>query len=329
MSRPASAPRTGARRDGPIATPITSRLSARRKRRRGDPLVRPFRQHLSRRIERPAGDLPDRAKLAQSLRLLPGDDAVLHEGGRIADRADADETDVGALGEVKKALHRGEAGQELALLDRAGDDRQRHRIVRRAHAVGHANDDVVERSRTIGLGGADQRDQLVLRAFHRRQLVGDGAHRAAGADADDRGLRTAQPAFEFRRGDLGDAERRRCRGRIGRGDFAEPEVVTQLERRGELHAARDRMIEPDLDQPLADRQRNQALRRLARNAELARDLVLGVAGDVIEPSGAGGLVEPQTVMIRFARHGFSPRPEGPLGPPARRRGRAAAPYRRR
>src|SRR5271170_2285812 len=89
------------------------------------------------------------------------------------------------------------------------------------------------------------------------------------------------------------------------------------------------MIEPDLDEPLADRQRNQALRRLARNAELARDLVLSVAGDVIEPSGAGGLVEPQSVMIRLARHGFSPRPQRLLGPPARRRGQAAEPYRRR
>ena len=96
------------------------------------------------------------------------------------------------------------------------------------------------------------------------------------------------------------------------------QVVTELERRGELHAARDRMIEPHLDEPLADRQRNQALRRLARDAELARDLVLGIAGDVIEPSGARGLVEPQTVVVGFARHGFSPGPQLPLAPPVRR-----------
>src|ERR1700734_2649185 len=89
------------------------------------------------------------------------------------------------------------------------------------------------------------------------------------------------------------------------------------------------MIEPDLDEPLADRQRNQALRRLARNAELARDLVLGVAGDIIKPSGARGLVEPQSIMIRPARHGFSPHPLRLLAPPARRRDRAGAPYPRK
>jgi hypothetical protein len=52
------------------------------------------------------------------------------------------------------------------------------------------------------------------------------------------------------------------------------------------------MIEPDFDQPLTDRQRNEALGGLARNAELAGDLVLRVASDVIEPTGARGLVEP-------------------------------------
>src|SRR3984957_9683662 len=69
------------------------------------------------------------------------------------------------------------------------------------------------------------------------------------------------------------------------------------------------MIEPDLDEPLADRQRNQALRGLTRNAELARDLVLGVAGDIVEPPGASGLVEPQSIVIRLARHGFQSAPK--------------------
>ena len=99
--------------------------------------------------------------------------------------------------------------------------------------------------------------------------------------------------------------------RIGRRDVAEAQVVAELQRRGELHAARDRMIEPDLDQALADGERDEALRRLARDAELARDLVLRVAGDVIEPAGARRFVEPQTLLIRPARHQFPfPAPGG-------------------
>ena len=104
--------------------------------------------------------------------------------------------------------------------------------------------------------------------------------------------------------------------RIARRDVAEAQVVAYLQRRRELHAARDRMVEPDLDQPLAHRKRNQALRRLTRNAELAGDLVLGVARDVIEPARARRLVQSQTVLVRLARH------QTPLGcaglrPPAR------------
>ena len=111
-----------------------------------------------------------------------------------------------------------------------------------------------------------------------------------------------QPALEFGRRRLGDAERRGGRVRIGRRDVAEAQVVADLQRGGELHAARDRMVEPDLDEALADGERDEALRRLARNAELAGDLVLRVAGDVIEPARARRLVEPQIVLIRLARH---------------------------
>ena len=70
----------------------------------------------------------------------------------------------------------------------------------------------------------------------------------------------------------------------------------------EFEAMADRMIEPDLDQLVADRQRDQPLGRLARHAELAGDLILGVAGDVIEPAGAGGVVEPVGFQLRCFRH---------------------------
>ncbi len=93
--------------------------------------------------------------------------------------------------------------------------------------------------------------------------------------------------------------------RVRRRDLAEAKVEAKLERGGKLHAAGDRMIEPHLDQALADGERHEALRRLARDAELAGDLVLGVAGDVIEPACARGLVEPQSVVIGFSRHSVS------------------------
>ncbi len=95
------------------------------------------------------------------------------------------------------------------------------------------------------------------------------------------------------------------RGRIGRRNLAIVQIVALAQRRGELHAARDRMIEPDLDQPLAHRERNEALRGLARNAELARDLVLRVAGDVIEPAGARGVVEPRALAFSVPGHAGS------------------------
>ncbi len=41
---------------------------------------------------------------------------------------------------------------------------------------------------------------------------------------------------------------------VGRSDVAEAQVVAQPQGRGEFHAAGDRVIEPDLDQALADRE---------------------------------------------------------------------------
>jgi hypothetical protein len=57
------------------------------------------------------------------------------------------------------------------------------------------------------------------------------------------------------------------------------------------------MIEPDFDETLADGERDESLRRLTRDAELARDFVLRVAGDVVEPACARGFVKSQSVLI--------------------------------
>ena len=64
---------------------------------------------------------------------------------------------------------------------------------------------------------------------------------------------------------------------------------------------RDRMVEPDLDQPLRHRHRDEPLRGLPRHAELLGDLVLGVAGDVIEPAGARRIVEAVAVRLDLER----------------------------
>jgi hypothetical protein len=61
---------------------------------------------------------------------------------------------------------------------------------------------------------------------------------------------------------------------------------------GVLQAAREGVVEAELDELLGDRQRDQTLRGLARHAELAGDLFLGVPGDVVEPGGARGELEP-------------------------------------
>ena len=60
------------------------------------------------------------------------------------------------------------------------------------------------------------------------------------------------------------------------------------------------MVEPHLDQPLRHRHGNEPLRRLPRDAELLGDLVLRVAGDVIEPAGARRVVEPFAVGFVLA-----------------------------
>src|SRR6185503_2425512 len=62
------------------------------------------------------------------------------------------------------------------------------------------------------------------------------------------------------------------------------------------------MIEPDLDQAFADGERDQALRRLTRDVELARDLFLVVAGDIVKPTRTCGVVKPPPTLILPIAH---------------------------
>ena len=131
----------------------------------------------------------------------------------------------------------------------------------------------------------------MLRAAHGRQLGRHGAQRAAGREGEDQRLAAGEVGGEKVGGADRDARGRGLRRGIGRLDGAvgEPEALPQ--RLAERHRLGQRVVEPELDQLLADGERHQPLRRLARQAELLRDLVLRVAGDVVEPRRARREVE--------------------------------------
>ena len=156
--------------------------------------------------------------------------------------------------------------EQLALLGRGGDHRQRHRIVRRLHGVGDTHDHVIERGGAVRRDVADQRDDLVVRAFERLDLLDRRAERSPATDRHHDRVHRLQPLLHVGRGGAGGAGADRLRGRIGRYDLAHLQLEALGEPRGKLHAARDRVVEPDLDQPLRDRHRHEPLRRLARDA---------------------------------------------------------------
>ena len=190
--------------------------------------------------------------------------------------------------------------------------------MRRPYRVGHPHHHVVERRRAVGGDVADQRDDLVLRAVHRGQLVDGRAHRPAGADRHDQRMRRLEPALELGGGGLRDPRRAGRRIGVAGHDLAAIEGIAVLEALRQVEAAGDRVIEADLDQLLADRERHQPLRRLPRHAELAGDFVLGVAGDVVKPTGPGCIVQPRFLVVRG-------HPPIPLKRPAHPSGRAASP----
>ena len=78
--------------------------------------------------------------------------------------------------------------QQPPLLDAAGDHRRRDREALGAGPLGEAAHDLVGAGLAVARDRADQRDQLVLRAVHRRHLVGHGAQHAPGRERDDQRL---------------------------------------------------------------------------------------------------------------------------------------------
>ena len=96
---------------------------------------------------------------------------------------------------------------------------------------------------------------------------------------------------------FGDAGGGLRRGRIGRHHLAMAEIEALLQPSGQFHAGGDGMFEPEGDQPLGEAQRDQPLRRGARDLQHLCDLVLGVAGNEIEPAGPRGIVEPRFFVL--------------------------------
>ena len=104
-------------------------------------------------------------------------------------------------------------------------------------------------------------------------------------------------------GGLGHAQRDGVRFRIARYHFAEINIVFLLHPLGQFEAIGNGMIEAHLDEFFADRKGDQALRRLARDTELPGNFILGVAGNIIEPAGAGGFVEAAGFLFDVSHHG--------------------------
>lgn len=180
---------------------------------------------------------------------------------------------------------------------RRGDRRQRHRERACLDAVRHREDDVVEGGRTVRRDVAGQRNDLVLRAVHRRKLLDRRLQRAPRADRHHQRFRRVQPPF-----DLGGLWPRR-RPAVVDDEFGSLGTTSTRSsaKRARSFAASSRQLamgwSSDADEAFRHRQRHQALRRLARNAELGGDLVLRVAGDIIQPPGARRVVQPCVAAV--------------------------------
>ncbi|MNY20267.1 hypothetical protein D3C86_1537390 [compost metagenome] len=137
----------------------------------------------------------------------------------------------------------------------------------------------------------------MLRAFHRRQLVHGGLQRAAGADGEHDGIGVFQPALDFRRTGLGNADRGGNASGIARHHLDISKVEFLLQPLRLFETGGDGMIEPDLDQPLGDGQRYQPLRRLPGYAHGSGDLVLRAARDIIKPASTRRIIKPSMCVV--------------------------------
>ena len=181
--------------------------------------------------------------------------------------------------------------EQRALLDGIGHDAGRHRVAGGADPLGEPHHDLERGRAAIARGRADQGHDLVLRPLDRLDLTDRAAERAAGAEREHGRLPRREMRFELPGGGGAEAEHAVLVGIAGH-DLGVVELEAGPERLLELGAGAQRVIDPERDQALGDRGRDQPLRGLARDVELARELVLGVAGDVVEPGCADRQIAP-------------------------------------
>ena len=122
----------------PMQTPITSRSRGNVELDARHAVVCESLDQAALCIEGPTDDLADRAGLVQDLQLLSVDEAILQQRRILAEIGDADIGHVSARREADDVANRRLLEEQLTLVAGRGDDRKRHRIVRRLHRVGEA-----------------------------------------------------------------------------------------------------------------------------------------------------------------------------------------------
>lgn len=128
----------------------------------------------------------------------------------------------------------------------------------------------------------------MLRPVELSDLRDDGFQRAPAADGNDDGFLIDEITLhDLRAGDGELAVDLLARIPVDRDDLADRESVAVAELLCEREAIGDAVIHSHADQVLFHRERDEPLRHRTRDLQFLCDLVLGVAGDVIQPRCAG------------------------------------------
>ncbi|CAM2152108.1 hypothetical protein PT2222_270118 [Paraburkholderia tropica] len=219
-------------------------------------------------------------------------EAVFVERAVLADIADADEGHIGLARQPLDDAIEPVIAPLRALGLVVGDQRRGQQEVLAAGLLGDVQRHVVAVRRAVLRDRADHRNEPVLRTVELRDLIDGGLERAPAAHGHDHRPLLGEIALHHLRACHGELAVDRVLGVAVDGhDFAHREAVALREPVGEREAVGQPMIDAHADQVLLDRIGDEPLRDRARDLELFGDLVLGVAGHVVEPRGAGGEIE--------------------------------------